>query len=254
MVYRHRMMCILRILQSSYDLNFEFYFTDETALKTIVRSNPGVLLLKEGTIQHKVHFNDAEDLNLVNDKSHELNLELKKSLDSIMVLDQKYRTNYAAETWKYQMKIDSSNIAYVTNIIEKEGYPGLSMVGKATSPVAWYVIQHSNQIAKYIEVIKNAAETEEIEYHYYAKMLDRHLMNTNQPQIYGTQGMSYFMGTADQISIIWPIKHPDSVNILRKQAGFETTMQENSKMMFGGDFEYKDLSISEVEALIKKMN
>lgn len=43
-------------------LDFEFYFTDETALKTIVRSNPGVLVLEKGTIVQKVHFNDLDNL------------------------------------------------------------------------------------------------------------------------------------------------------------------------------------------------
>ncbi|MCG2459714.1 DoxX family protein [Flavobacteriaceae bacterium F89] len=43
-------------------LDFEFYFTDETALKTIVRSNPGVLVLEKGTIKQKVHFNDVDKL------------------------------------------------------------------------------------------------------------------------------------------------------------------------------------------------
>ncbi|MEM7381956.1 MAG: BT_3928 family protein [Bacteroidota bacterium] len=45
-----------------YGLNFEFYFTDETTLKTIVRSNPGVLVLEKGTILEKVHYNDLENL------------------------------------------------------------------------------------------------------------------------------------------------------------------------------------------------
>jgi len=56
-----------RQLAEHYKLNFEFYFTDETALKTIVRSNPGVLILNEGTIKDKVHFNDLDHLNLEND-------------------------------------------------------------------------------------------------------------------------------------------------------------------------------------------
>ena len=47
-----------------YELKFPFYFTDETTLKTIVRSNPGVLKLKKGTILQKVHYNDIEDLEL----------------------------------------------------------------------------------------------------------------------------------------------------------------------------------------------
>jgi len=45
-------------LAQDHRLGFEFYFTDETTLKTIVRSNPGVLVLEKGTITHKVHYND----------------------------------------------------------------------------------------------------------------------------------------------------------------------------------------------------
>jgi len=50
------------VLKKQHNLDFEFYFTDETTLKTIVRSNPGVLVLERGTIKQKVHYNDLEDL------------------------------------------------------------------------------------------------------------------------------------------------------------------------------------------------
>lgn len=50
------------VLTDKYKLNFDFYFTDETTLKTIVRSNPGVLVLEKGTITQKVHYNDLNDL------------------------------------------------------------------------------------------------------------------------------------------------------------------------------------------------
>ncbi|SDQ54030.1 BT_3928 family protein [Flagellimonas zhangzhouensis] len=49
-------------LKVEYGLDFEFFFTDETTLKTIVRSNPAVLTLKKGTIQQKVHYNDLDKL------------------------------------------------------------------------------------------------------------------------------------------------------------------------------------------------
>lgn len=49
-------------VKNDYDLDFDFYFTDETTLKTIVRSNPAILVLKRGTIQQKLHYNDIDQL------------------------------------------------------------------------------------------------------------------------------------------------------------------------------------------------
>lgn len=40
---------------------YSYFFTDETTLKTIVRSNPGILLLKKGTIIGKWHHNDLPE-------------------------------------------------------------------------------------------------------------------------------------------------------------------------------------------------
>lgn len=44
-----------------YGLEFLIGFMDGTALKTIVRSNPGYVLLKDGVIKGKWHHNDAPD-------------------------------------------------------------------------------------------------------------------------------------------------------------------------------------------------
>ena len=49
-------------ISKSFGLDFDFYFCDETALKTIVRSNPGVLKLNYGTILQKLHHNDLDEL------------------------------------------------------------------------------------------------------------------------------------------------------------------------------------------------
>jgi hypothetical protein len=51
-------------INATYGLDFEFYLCDEKALKTVVRSNPGVLQLNRGTVQQKVHWNDIEKLDL----------------------------------------------------------------------------------------------------------------------------------------------------------------------------------------------
>lgn len=51
-------------INNAYNIDFEWFLCDEKALKTVVRSNPGVLVLDKGTIKQKVHWNDIEDLNL----------------------------------------------------------------------------------------------------------------------------------------------------------------------------------------------
>jgi uncharacterized membrane protein YphA (DoxX/SURF4 family) len=38
--------------------NYEFFGVDQTALKSVVRSNPGLVLLKEGVVVDKWHYND----------------------------------------------------------------------------------------------------------------------------------------------------------------------------------------------------
>jgi uncharacterized membrane protein YphA (DoxX/SURF4 family) len=49
-------------IKISQQLSLNFYFTDETTLKTIIRSNPGLLLLKEGIILAKWHYNDLPEI------------------------------------------------------------------------------------------------------------------------------------------------------------------------------------------------
>lgn len=51
-------------IKEAYKLNFDFYQGDETALKTIVRANPGLLILHKGTITQKSHWFDASDMKL----------------------------------------------------------------------------------------------------------------------------------------------------------------------------------------------
>lgn len=237
-----------------YGLNFKFYFTDETTLKTVVRSNPAVLVLEKGTIKQKLHYNDLEELRLKEPVNGiYFNLELKRSLDSIMLLDQKYRSSLNMDTWRLQMELDSSNLKYIEKVISENGYPGKSMVGDKTGNVAWYVIQHSNKIEKYLDLVKEAADKSEIPFRLYAMMLDRHLMYNNKPQIYGTQGSSYFIGSPREVNFIWPIENPDSVNILRKEV-FGNTVEEYGKDLFGDDFEFKNLTIEEANKIRNSIN
>ena len=49
----------LLLTQKEYNLPFEFLFCDETTLKTMVRANPGVIILNKGTVTQKKNWIDA---------------------------------------------------------------------------------------------------------------------------------------------------------------------------------------------------
>lgn len=50
--------------KKQFGMTFDFYFCDATALKTIERANPSIVILEKGTILQKVHYNDIADLKL----------------------------------------------------------------------------------------------------------------------------------------------------------------------------------------------
>ncbi|MEP3836262.1 MAG: BT_3928 family protein [Algibacter sp.] len=51
-------------INGAYNIDFNWYLCDEKALKTVVRSNPGILELSKGLVKQKVHWNDIDDLKL----------------------------------------------------------------------------------------------------------------------------------------------------------------------------------------------
>ncbi len=56
----------MKAFVKEFELNFEYYLMDETTIKTIVRSNPGFLVLNRGIIEKKVHYKDVDELPISN--------------------------------------------------------------------------------------------------------------------------------------------------------------------------------------------
>ena len=54
----------LILAQNKYNLPFEFLFCDETTLKTIIRANPGVVILNKGTVVDKKNWSDVDEIKL----------------------------------------------------------------------------------------------------------------------------------------------------------------------------------------------
>jgi uncharacterized membrane protein YphA (DoxX/SURF4 family) len=54
----------LVLAQNKYNLPFSFLFCDETTLKTMIRSNPGIMTLSKGTVTGKWNWKDADEVKL----------------------------------------------------------------------------------------------------------------------------------------------------------------------------------------------
>jgi hypothetical protein len=203
---------------------------------------------------------------------------LKKELDEIYKSDQilrEYIDSETAESRKLQIlnetgyskedfangnvymimnNRDSINLIRIEEIITKYGYPGKTMVGEPTNEAAWYVIQHSKKIIDYFLLIQDAGASNEIPFTKVAMMHDRLLMQQGKEQLYGTQGAGNYRlnsVTGQKVfwSYIWPILNPNGVNEMRKEAGFNTTVEENAKRM---GIDYKVYTIEEIKKLTIK--
>lgn len=216
---------------------------------------------------------------LLMNAQQKVNEALKKELDEIMKVDQGYRMLFTSEItpeqkkhllkdlnidseqfekkrWELVAEHDTLNIKRIESIISQYGYPGKTLVGEPTNHAAWYVIQHSTKIAKYLPLIKEAGEKKEIPFTWVAMMEDRYLMNENREQIYGTQGKGEMTkgtdGTPVFVNFVWPVKDLKNVNKRRKEAGFDSTFEENVKRMFGPDFKYEPYTLEKVLELRNK--
>ena len=158
------------------------------------------------------------------------------------------------QLWTLQDKYDSINKIKIDSIIKIDGYPGKSKVGSPANNYVWHVMMHQDKetIANYLPIIKKITEKGELEHKYYCQMLDRVLMNENKEQIYGTQGYGINivnnLGEEKTTMFIWPIKDFKAVNRLRKEAGFEQTIEVYCKDLLGVDFiEYNMEMVNELE-------
>lgn len=208
-----------------------------------------------------------------------VNEVLKKELDAIMKVDQGYRTLFDTEitpekkeqllkdlnidqeefkkkNWMLVAEHDSLNMQKIEKIIAQYGYPGKTLVGEPTNQAAWYVIQHSTKIGKYLSLIKEAGKKKEIPFTWVAMMEDRYLMQQDKEQIYGTQGKGEMTKDKDGkqmfVNFVWPVQDLKNVNKRRKEAGFDSTLEENAKRMFGPDFKYEPYTLKQALELRNK--
>lgn len=198
----------------------------------------------------KKRDSDITDLQAYNDS-------LKNQLEQILVMDQGIREilsgNASGDREKELLRemnldssdivgskkfdlvqeIDSVNLVAIEKIIEQYGYPGKSLVGEPANQAVFYVIQHSplEILEKYFPIMVDAQKKGDISGVSLAMMEDRILMYKGQEQIYGTQIKGMENKDGEWIYFLWPLEDQDSVEIKRKQVGFEENLEEYLKKM-----------------------
>lgn len=70
----------------NFNPSFRVSITDETTLKTIIRANPGLMILKEGTIVGKWNFRDAPNAEEISDNMLGFVLNVQRETSEILIV------------------------------------------------------------------------------------------------------------------------------------------------------------------------
>ena len=126
-------------------------------------------------------------------------------------------------------KVHRENANALNEIIEKNGWPGISMVGLDGSRAAWLIAQHAictpHLQRKFLEHMTKAAEGDEVPLKQVALLTDRIRFNEGKPQVYGT-----VLDWNANGELACMLEKPEKVDELRAQVGlppFEQTLEEH---------------------------
>lgn len=167
--------------------------------------------------------------------------ELQKELKQRVKLDQDARFALIEQSKKSQSektdqvkliekvsKIDSDNTAWLKGIVEKQGWPTISMVGNDGAQAAWLLVQHADAKPAFqrqcLDLMENLPRTE-VHGKNLAYLTDRVLLAEGKKQRYGTQFM--------QINGEWkprPLQNEAEVDKRRAEAGL-STLAEYAKQL-----------------------
>jgi hypothetical protein len=187
-----------------------------------------------------------------------LNKSLVILLDSVYKTDQSTRLNAVAvnnefgqeskeakEMWKKIKQKDSVNLFLVSNIIEKYGWPGKSVVGAIGNSAMFLVIQHADIKVqeKYLPVIREAVKNGNASAYDLAELEDIVALKQKRKQIYGSQ----LKAVDAKKYCVLPVENPETIDERRKKAGLNTMNEylENWGMVWNITNYNKDLLVLE---------
>ncbi len=122
-------------------------------------------------------------------KKHRLSLNLVQTMNDLLQKDRQFRSQQPVN-WDRQQPLDRQNQQKIDSLYQiHQTYIGRSLVGKKLEFAMWAVIQHSDQemMARYLPVIHQAVEDEELDATCLKMLIDRYYWLTQKVQIFGSQ-------------------------------------------------------------------
>ena len=93
--------------------------------------------------------------------------------------------------WDAVASVDADNLTWLKNVVAEVGWPGRSRVGEDGAHAAWLLAQHADRDPAFqrrcLDLITEAASSDEASLTELAYLTDRVLLAEGQPQEYGTQ-------------------------------------------------------------------
>lgn len=114
--------------------------------------------------------------------------------------------------------IDTDNRSWLARIVDEQGWPLLSVVGKDGALAAWLLAQHADQDPAFqrqcLDLLTSAVQAGEASPDHLAYLTDRVLLAEGLPQEYGTQIAARPQGWVPR-----PLRDPDTVDERRAAVG-----------------------------------
>ena len=215
-------------------------------LENIIRNYPDWYLNEPfdpdlDNLKNSIYWNSINDT--INKRRNRIeanyDIELRNRLIKIRKSDQDIRHQFLnayksapvdtilTKSLTKQMKeIDENNLAEIKKIIKEFGWPGKDLVGNETVAI-WLVIQHSDiETQKWaLPFLKEGAKKGDLNSSQIAMLEDRILVNSGQPQIYGTQ-FYWEENDGQKILKFYPIEDETNLNQRRTEMGLSTFEEE----------------------------
>lgn len=178
--------------------------------------------------------------------------ELRRQINSMTFEDQKLRmkriqADNSEEIRLLNQQINASDLKNLTEarkIIEKNGWPKISDIGKDGQNNFWLIVQHADQDVRFqkwaLSEMKKYLNTNEIDSENFAFLYDRVQCNLNYKQLYGTQVIWTQNGMASSFR---PILKENLVN--KRRESLKLLPLKIYALTYG--FDYKEISSRQAE-------